>query len=181
MELAAGPFVKILSKVLGAGIDLFVEGWQVVDHEVVKIVDGGTHHLLEKFEVEKHTSFVKLFADQGNEDFVIMAMRVFALASVIAEVVAGRKAGFYSYFKHESGNPFDLSIAASGEVRVGWGRGGSLLRLYRFRRRTGLVAAFGAALSLGTAFSLFEERRENTSERNEQPHEKEPKPHGAPE
>jgi hypothetical protein len=127
MELSAGLFVKILSQVLCAGIDIFVEGWEIVDHEVVKIVDSGAHHLLEKLEVEKHSSFVELFTYQGNENFVVMPMRVFALASVIAEVVAGRKAGFYSYFKHESGNPFDLSMAASGGVRVGWERGGSLL------------------------------------------------------
>src|ERR1700733_6288242 len=119
MELAAGLFVKILCKVLGAGIDLLVEGGQVVDHEVVEIVDSGAHYLLKELEIEKHTCFVEFFADQGDEDLVVVAMRIFALTSVVAEVMAGRKAGFYGYFKHESGNPFDLSVAASGGVRVG--------------------------------------------------------------
>jgi hypothetical protein len=37
-------------------------------------------------------------------------VRILALATIVAEVVAGGEAGFYSYFKHDSGIP---SVAAS--------------------------------------------------------------------
>jgi hypothetical protein len=42
-----------------------------------------------------------------------MAVRVLALASVVAEVVAGGETGFYSHFKHGSGVP---SISLDGRV-----------------------------------------------------------------
>ena len=108
MELAASLFVKIFCKVLGAGIDLFVERWKIVDHEVVEIVDGGTHDLLEELEVEEHACFVELFADEGDEDLVVVAVWILALATIVAEVVAGGKTGFYGYFEHGSVNPFRL-------------------------------------------------------------------------
>jgi hypothetical protein len=34
-----------------------------------------------------------------------VTVRILALATIVAEVVAGRKAGFYGYFKHDSGIP----------------------------------------------------------------------------
>ena len=53
---------------------------------------------------------VEVLALEGNEDLVVVAVRVLTLATVVAEVVAGRKAGFYGYFEHDSGIP---SVAAS--------------------------------------------------------------------
>jgi hypothetical protein len=55
------------------------------------------------------------------------------------------------------------------------------LRLYRFARRYGLAAAFRAPFFLGTALSLFKERRKNASERNQQADDEEAEAHGAPE
>jgi hypothetical protein len=46
---------------------------------------------------------------KGDEDLVVVAVRILAFATVVAEVVAGRKTGFHGYFKHDSGIP---SVAA---------------------------------------------------------------------
>jgi hypothetical protein len=77
---------------------------------VVEVVDDRAHDLLEELEVEEQAGFVEVFALEGNEDLVVVAVRILALATVVAEVVAGGEAGFYGYFKHDSGIP---SIAAS--------------------------------------------------------------------
>jgi hypothetical protein len=78
---------------------------------MVEVVDDRAHDLLEEFEVEEEASLVEVFALEGDEDLVVVAVRVFALATVVAEVVAGGEAGFYGYFEHDSGIP---SVAASG-------------------------------------------------------------------
>jgi hypothetical protein len=77
---------------------------------MVEVFDDGAHDLFEELEVEQEASLVEIFALEGDEDLVVVAVRVLALATVVAEVVAGGEAGFYSYFKHDSGIP---SIAAS--------------------------------------------------------------------
>jgi hypothetical protein len=77
---------------------------------VVEVFDDGAHDLLEEFEVEEQAGLVEVFTLEGDEDLVVVAVRVLALASIVAEVVAGGEAGFYSYFKHDSGVP---SVAAS--------------------------------------------------------------------
>jgi hypothetical protein len=46
---------------------------------------------------------------KGDEDLVVVAVRILAFATIVAEVVAGGEAGFYGYFKHDSGIP---SVAA---------------------------------------------------------------------
>jgi hypothetical protein len=107
VELRGGLVVEILCQVFCRWVEFGVEGFEVVDHEVVEVFDGGTHDLLEELEVEEHAGLVKLFADEGDEDLVVVAVRVLALAAVVTEVVAGGETGFYSYFKHGCGSPFD--------------------------------------------------------------------------
>ena len=109
VELGAGLVVEVLGEVFGGGVDLFVEGGKVVDHEVVEVLDGGAHDLLEELEVEEEAGVVELLADEGDEDLVVVAVGVLALASVVAEVVAGGETGFYGDFKHDASFP---SIAA---------------------------------------------------------------------
>jgi hypothetical protein len=72
---------------------------------VVEVIDYGAHDLLEELEVEEQTGFIEVFALEGDEDLVVVTVRILALATIVAEVVAGRKAGFYGYFKHDSGIP----------------------------------------------------------------------------
>ena len=107
VELGAGLLVEVFGEVFCRGVDLGDEGLEVVDHAVVEVVDGGAHDLLEEFEVEQHAGFVELLAYEGDEDLVVVAVRVLALATIVAEVVAGRKTGFYSNFEHDSSFPFD--------------------------------------------------------------------------
>jgi hypothetical protein len=78
---------------------------------MVEVFDDGAHHLFEELEVEEQTSFVEVFTLEGDEDLVVVAVRILALATIVAEVVAGGETGFYGYFKHDSEVP---SIAASG-------------------------------------------------------------------
>jgi hypothetical protein len=78
---------------------------------VVEVFDYRTHDLFEELEIEEEASFIEVIALKGDEYLVVVAVRVLALATVVAEVVAGGKAGFYGYFKHDSGIP---SVAASG-------------------------------------------------------------------
>src|SRR3984885_8655523 len=100
VKLRAGLLVEVFGEVFGAGVDLFIEGREVVDHEVVEVLHGGAHDLLEELEVEEHAGLVELFSDEGDEDLVVVAVRVLALAAIVAEVVAGGEAGFYGYFEH---------------------------------------------------------------------------------
>ena len=76
------------------------EGFEVVDHLVVEVVDRGTEDLLEELEVKQEAGFVELSAGERDEHFVVVAVRVFALAAVVAEVVAGGETGFYGNFEH---------------------------------------------------------------------------------
>jgi hypothetical protein len=110
VKLEFGLLVEVAGQVFGGWID-GSERLQIVNHLMVQVLDDGTHNLFEQLEVEKEAGFVKVFAPEGDENLIVMAVRVLALAAIIAEVVAGGKTGFYSYFKHDSGVP---SIAASG-------------------------------------------------------------------
>ena len=87
MELRGGLLEEVAGQVFGGRVE-GGEGFEVVDHLVVEVVDGGAEDLLEELEVEEEAGFVEGFADEGDEDAVVMAVRVFALALVVAEVVA---------------------------------------------------------------------------------------------
>jgi hypothetical protein len=83
-----------------------------------------------------------------------VAVRILALATVVAEVVAGGEAGFYGYFEHDSGVP---SVAAS----VIWmGAEGTRLQLIPYFDCTVLweclAFAAGAAGLFGTTLGLLE-------------------------
>jgi hypothetical protein len=54
---------------------------------VIEVLDRGLEDALEELEIEEKTVGLQLFADQGDEDAVVMAVRVLALAVVVAKVV----------------------------------------------------------------------------------------------
>ena len=94
----------------------------------------------------QETSLVEFRAPQRDEDAVVVAMRILALATVVAEVVAGREAGFYGYFKHRL-----LPFAAAGR----WQTRLPLLyvpsgtfRAFRSVAAARLASFFGASLGL---------------------------------
>ena len=83
VELLGSLLVEITGEVLGRWVHL-VEGFQVVDHLVVEVVDRGTHDLLEKLEIEQQAGLVELGADERDEDTVVVAVRILALAAIVA-------------------------------------------------------------------------------------------------
>jgi hypothetical protein len=83
-----------------------------------------------------------------------VAVRVLALATIVAEVVAGGEAGFYGYFKHDPGIP---SVAAP---MMSMGAERTRLQLVPYFDCTvlcGFLAfAAGAPGFFGAALGLFE-------------------------
>src|SRR5580693_2804196 len=67
---------------------------------MVDAVDGGFEHLLEQLEVEQQPGGVERGSSQRHANAIVMAVRVLALAMVVAKVMAGRKAGFHGDFIH---------------------------------------------------------------------------------
>ena len=66
---------------------------------------------------------------EGDEDLVVVAVRVFALTTIVAEVVAGGEPGFYGTSNMTLLFP---SMAADMDLMGLAASGFSLLRLYRF-------------------------------------------------
>ena len=178
VKLELGLVVEVASEVFRRGVDSG-EGLEVVDHLVVEVVDDGAHDLLEELEVQQKAGFVEVFALEGDEDLVVMAVRVLALATIVAEVVAGRKAGFYSYFEHDSGVP---SAAAS---LIESGVEGTWLQLIPYFDCTVLCESLSFALCsaglFGTALGLLEQRGQDAGQRDEETDDQKAKPHRAPE
>jgi hypothetical protein len=52
---------------------------------VVDALDDRVQNALEEFEVQQQTGVIEFAAAEGYADFVVVAVRVFALALVIAE------------------------------------------------------------------------------------------------
>ena len=57
-------------------------------------------HLLEQLEVEQQTGLIELGAGQRHADLVVVAVRVLALAFVVAQIVAGGEICLHGNFKH---------------------------------------------------------------------------------
>jgi hypothetical protein len=60
------------------------------------------HDLAQILEIEKETGFVQLGSSQRHPNLVVVAMRVFALALIIAQVMACSKRIVNGYFEHAS-------------------------------------------------------------------------------
>src|ERR1017187_6380398 len=101
LETAVALVEEILGEVFRRGVE-DGEGLDVIDHLVVEIFDDGTHELLEVLEVEQEAGMVEFCALQDDADAIVVAMRILALALVVAQVVAGGKGFLHGYFKHES-------------------------------------------------------------------------------
>src|SRR5579862_5674023 len=101
IEIDVGLIVKISGQILSRRVQ-DLERIQIVDHLVVQAVHDGLQGFLQLAKVEQQTGFVEFLTGQGDSYLVIVAVRIFALAFVIAQVVARRKRIFYSDLKHES-------------------------------------------------------------------------------
>ena len=97
--MAIGLVVEILGDVFGRGIERG-EGLEVVQHLVVDAVDDRAQHVLEQLEVEEQSGFVERGAGQRDADLVVVAVRVLALAFVVAEIVAGGEIRLHGDFVH---------------------------------------------------------------------------------
>lgn len=87
VHLRGSFFEEVAGEVFSGGVE-GGEGLEVVDHLVIEVVDGGAKDLLEELEVEEKAGLIEFVADESDEDAVVVAVRVFALAAVVAEVVA---------------------------------------------------------------------------------------------
>src|SRR5215469_13904437 len=93
--------VKIFRQVLGGRVD-HREGLDVVDHLMIETLDDMPHDLAQILEIKEQTSFVEFGSGQRNANFVVMAVRVLALAFIVAQVVSRGKCVFNGYFEHGS-------------------------------------------------------------------------------
>jgi hypothetical protein len=101
LETLIALVIKILGEVFRRRIE-DGEGLDVIDHLVIEIVNDGLHDQLQFFEVQQQASVVELRALQGDVDTIVVAMRILALAFVVAQVMTRRKGVLHGYFKHES-------------------------------------------------------------------------------
>src|SRR6516225_1384235 len=101
IELMIGFVVEELGQIFGRRIQ-YRERLQLIEHLVVDAVDYWPHHLLEQLEVEQETGLIEHGTGQGHADFIVVAVRVLALAFVIPEVVPGAESGLHGNFKHWS-------------------------------------------------------------------------------
>lgn len=91
--------IEIFGEIFGRRIDRR-EGFNVIDHLMVEAFDGALHHLFEVLEIEQKACFVELGSGQSHLNFIIVAVRVLALAFVVAQVVPCRERIFYRHFVH---------------------------------------------------------------------------------
>src|ERR1035437_3424159 len=98
-ELLAGLVVEVFGQVLGRGVENN-EGLEVVEHLVVNALDDRAQQMLEQLEVQQQAGRVQLRPGQGDADLVVVAVRVLALALVVAEVVSGGETCLHGDFKH---------------------------------------------------------------------------------
>jgi hypothetical protein len=99
MELFVGLIVEIFGNIFGRRVQRR-KRLELVQHLVVDAVDDRSQHLLQKLEVEQQTAVIESRARECDAHFVIMAMRIFALSVVIAQVMPGRKACLNRDFVH---------------------------------------------------------------------------------
>src|SRR5438270_3027132 len=67
---------------------------------MIQTFDHVLHYLPEIFEIEQQACLVEFGARESDPNLVVMAVRVFALAFVIAQVMACRKCVFHRDFEH---------------------------------------------------------------------------------
>ena len=122
-QMLVGFVVEILRQIFRGRFN-YREGLDFVDHLVIETFDGVLHHIFQVFEIEQQAGFVELRSRQGHADLVVVAVRILALAFVVAEVVSGGECVFYGYFVHEIGWPRSWVIvhfeSAADTARSSW-------------------------------------------------------------
>src|SRR5208337_2930326 len=93
--------VKILRQIFRRWID-DGERLDIVDHLMVEAFDDVLHHFAEILEIEQQSGFVEFRARERDPDLVIVPVRIFTLALVVAQVMARRKRIVNCNFEHAS-------------------------------------------------------------------------------
>ena len=68
---------------------------------MVEPLDNVLHHFAQLFKIDQQPGLIEFFSGEGHADFVVVPVRLLALAFVVAEIVAGRKLIFDGNFVHE--------------------------------------------------------------------------------
>ena len=119
--------IEILGQVFRRRID-GGERLQLIHHLVVEIVHHRAQDVLQILKVQEQAGMVQGLAAKGHANAVVVAMGLFALAVVVAQVVPGGKGVFYSDFKHglstrgtqsrrSLGTPTPAATAQIGELQ----------------------------------------------------------------
>lgn len=58
---------------------------QIVDHLVIEMVHNWLQHLVEQLEVKEKARLIERFSDKSNLQVVVVPVRIFPLAMVVAE------------------------------------------------------------------------------------------------
>src|ERR1039458_1895740 len=91
--------IKILGQVLRRWVDRS-KRLNVVDHLVIEPIDNVLHHFAKVFEIEQETSLVQFSSGQRDPDLVVMAVRILALALVVAQIMSRGKSIVNRNFEH---------------------------------------------------------------------------------
>src|SRR5579875_217285 len=99
-KLARSLIVDVTRQIFRRRIER-IERRKLVEILVIKRSDDGPNHLLEIDEIVEQAGGIKFLAGKDDANLVIMAVEIFALALVIAQVVRGGKRLFDANFVHE--------------------------------------------------------------------------------
>src|SRR5437868_10625974 len=101
LESGASLVIEIFREIFSRWIQRG-EWSNIVDHLMIEALYHRLHHLFKLLEIEQKPSIIQLAPLQGDANFVVVAMRILAFASVIAQVMSCRKTIFNSHFVHDS-------------------------------------------------------------------------------
>jgi anaerobic magnesium-protoporphyrin IX monomethyl ester cyclase len=99
LQPRVGFVIEILRKIFCRGIN-HRKWFNVIEHLVVEPLDHMLHDVAQVFEIEQQSSFVEFSAGERDTNLVVVPVRVFALALVVAQVMSGCERIFNSNFEH---------------------------------------------------------------------------------
>ncbi len=98
-ELLIGLIVEVFGDILRRRIQLS-KWFEIIQHLMIDALDHRAHHLLEQLEIQQKAGLIQRSSGQGHADLIVMAVRIFALAAIVAEIVAGGEVGLYGDLVH---------------------------------------------------------------------------------
>src|SRR5438270_4504526 len=75
--------------------------FDLVDHLVIEPFDNVSHHFTQVLEIKQQPCFIEFGSRERNPDLVVVAVRIFALTLVIAQVVSRGECIFDRDFEHD--------------------------------------------------------------------------------